>query len=116
MSFKPSSEDYFSELRLKPGFHLYRELAINKTDPTGLKVRIPETIVGIENSQALLFTDDSGKLVRRTDVGYSEFENLLMTSNSKFCSRINVLSYYIGSSNCRPVWIREKQWFAFYYH
>ena len=87
VSFLPENEDYYLGSALVPGFPFYRVLATSKISPEGLRIRIPETIVGAESSQYLIYTDESGRLVRKTDVAYSEFEQLIISNNKKFVAR-----------------------------
>jgi hypothetical protein len=71
-------EGYYQGYPLKPGFEFYRALIHAKTPIEVLDVNIPVTIINTD-SQYLLFKDeDTGRLTKKIDASFQEFEQRLV--------------------------------------
>ena len=87
ISFLPNPEDYYSKLTIKPGFHFWKALALSKYPLSNLRVNIPESLLLLDVPY-LIYTDElSGKIIRKPDASYNEFEGLILAENKKFINK-----------------------------
>lgn len=59
---------------------------MSKYPLSNLKVNIPESLLFLDVPY-LLYTDESGKIVKKSDASYNEFENLILSENKKFINK-----------------------------
>lgn len=85
ISFNPP-EDYYSKFIVKPGFHFWKALALSKYPLNNLKVNIPESLLFLDMPY-LLYTDENGRIFKKSDASYNEFESLILSENKKFINK-----------------------------
>jgi len=87
ISFNPIPEDYYATLTIKPGFHFWKALALSKYPLSNLKVNVPESLLFLDVPY-LMYTDETtGKIIKKTDASYNEFEAVILSENKKLIKK-----------------------------
>jgi len=73
LNFAPENESYYNEFPVRPGFSFYRAL-IGCTKLENCFVNIPQSLVTNEQGYSVLFTDSEGRLCKRADAVWHDFE------------------------------------------
>ncbi|CAD8042870.1 unnamed protein product [Paramecium primaurelia] len=86
--FNPPNDDYYQKWPIKPGIFFYKALALGKLPTEQIRVNIPESIMCFEQTYILMYTDPiTGQLMRKTDIGYQDFENKVHQYHEEYLKR-----------------------------
>ncbi|KAL4506485.1 hypothetical protein ABPG72_000056 [Tetrahymena utriculariae] len=89
IAFTPPDENYYKEKKyvVKPGFGLFKAFASARVGFNNLHINIPETLMVQESNTFLLYTDEYGRVRRKADSSWIEFEAKCRREHEYFCLR-----------------------------
>ncbi|EGR33878.1 hypothetical protein IMG5_033670 [Ichthyophthirius multifiliis] len=104
ISFAPPDEGFYKDQNypVKPGYGLFKALGSARCGFKKLKVNIPETYLNFEQTQYLIYTDETGRVVRKPDTSWQTFTQKFksqldqegFSKNRKFNDQMSLYDLY----------------------